>query len=64
MYERFKKQIAEQGIETQRLLTPEIVSLDDTDCARLLEQTELLSRSGLDIEPFWKRGYCCPQRAP
>ncbi len=52
VYERFKKQIAESGIESQMYLTPEIVTMEDTDCARLLEQADLFSRSGLEIEPF------------
>lgn len=52
VYERFKTQVAENGIDVQQLLTPEIVQMDDTDCARLLEQRDVLIRSGLDIEPF------------
>jgi len=51
-YERFKSQVAENGMESQAFLTPEIVSMDDTDCARLLEQSELFSKSGLEIEAF------------
>lgn len=51
-YERFKQQVVENGIPSQILLTPEIVTMDDTDCARLLEQAELFARSGLEIEPF------------
>ncbi|MBP9050001.1 MAG: DNA mismatch repair endonuclease MutL [Alphaproteobacteria bacterium] len=52
VYERFKTQIAENGIESQRLLSPEIVSLDDADAARLLENKESFARSGLDLESF------------
>ena len=52
VYERFKSQIAESGIDIQQLLTPEIIPMDDTDCARLLEQRDIFLRSGLDIEPF------------
>ncbi len=52
VYERFKQQVAENGIDVQHLLTPEIVQMDDTDCARLLEQRDIFLKSGLDIEPF------------
>lgn len=52
VYERFKAQLAENGIARQGLLTPEIIELDDSDARRLLENAEELSRLGLDIEPF------------
>lgn len=52
VYERFKAQAAEGGIEKQGLLAPEIVDMEDTDCARLLEQQETLARLGLEIESF------------
>lgn len=52
VYERFKAQLADSGIERQGLLTPEIIELDDSDARRLLENAEELSRLGLDIEPF------------
>lgn len=52
VYERFKEQLAAQGIERQGLLTPEIIELDDGDARRLLENTEELARLGLEIEPF------------
>lgn len=52
VYERFKSQVAAGGIEKQGLLTPEIVSLEDTDVARLMEQQETLSSLGLELEAF------------
>ncbi|MDP7142041.1 MAG: DNA mismatch repair endonuclease MutL [Alphaproteobacteria bacterium] len=52
VYEKFKTQISEQNIEKQGLLTPEIVTLNDIDAGALLEQRDLLSKYGLDIEPF------------
>lgn len=52
VYESFKAQMLESGIARQGLLTPEIVAMDDTDCARLLEQAEMFFKSGLEIEPF------------
>ena len=55
VYERFKAQSALQGIDSQPLLTPDIVEMDDTDCLRLLEQKDLFSASGLDIEAFGAR---------
>lgn len=52
VYERFKAQIEERGIEKQGLLSPEIIELDDVSAARLLEWQETLARLGLEIEPF------------
>ncbi|MCB9988385.1 MAG: DNA mismatch repair endonuclease MutL [Rhodospirillales bacterium] len=51
-YERFKNQIADNGIEKQGLLTPEIIEMEDTEMQRLIEQADELSRLGLEIEPF------------
>ena len=52
VYERFKAQLAEQGIEKQGLLTPEIVELGEAQAARVLEHAEELAKLGLEIEPF------------
>lgn len=52
VYEQFKEQMSENGIARQGLLTPEIIVLDDTDCARLLEHAEMFAKSGLEIESF------------
>lgn len=52
VYERFKSAMAATGIATQGLLTPEIVTLDDVDCARLLESRDLFAQSGLEIDAF------------
>ncbi|MDH5723601.1 MAG: DNA mismatch repair endonuclease MutL [Alphaproteobacteria bacterium] len=52
VYERFKAQISERGIEKQGLLTPEIIELSDTQTQQLLEHAETLSTLGLEIEPF------------
>jgi DNA mismatch repair protein MutL len=51
-YERYKQNMREQGIPAQRLLTPDIVTLDDARAARLLEQSEQLRPYGLEIEAF------------
>lgn len=52
VYERLKRQMAENGIAAQALLIPEIVELSPTDCARLLEHADDLAKLGLGIEPF------------
>lgn len=52
-YERFKAQVMDAGqIESQGLLVPEIITLDDTDIARLMDAAEQLDQLGLRIEPF------------
>ena len=52
VYERFKAQMEETGIGKQGLLTPDIVEMDESDAALLLDYAETFSRLGLDIEPF------------
>lgn len=52
VYERFKAQVKEKGIEKQGLLTPEIISLDDTQIQCLMEYQAQLADLGLEIEPF------------
>lgn len=52
VYERFKNQMAEGGVVSQGLLVPEIIDLSDTAAGALLEKSDLLSKLGLDIEPF------------
>jgi DNA mismatch repair protein MutL len=52
VYERLKRQRAEQGIAAQSMLIPVIVELSDTDAARLLEAAPELQRLGLTVEPF------------
>lgn len=52
VYEKLKRQMAENGVAAQALLIPEIVDLSEGDCARLLAVAEDLSRLGLSIEPF------------
>lgn len=52
VYERFKSQMASTGIAVQGLLTPEIITMDDVDCARLLESRDIFTSSGLEIEAF------------
>ncbi|WP_109465167.1 DNA mismatch repair endonuclease MutL [Albibacillus kandeliae] len=52
VYEKLKRQMAENGVAAQALLIPEIVDLSEGDCARLLEVADELTRMGLTIEPF------------
>ncbi len=52
VYEKLKRQMAENGVAAQALLIPEIVDLSASDCARLLDVAEELSQLGLTIEPF------------
>lgn len=58
VYERMKAQLAENGIERQALLVPEVVSMDASDCARLCEHTEALGALGLVIESFGPDAVC------
>ncbi|CUH47366.1 DNA mismatch repair endonuclease MutL [Ruegeria atlantica] len=52
VYEKLKKQMAENGVAAQALLIPEIVELSDSDCARLMQVADDLTNLGLTIEPF------------
>ncbi|MFN3700035.1 MAG: DNA mismatch repair endonuclease MutL [Alphaproteobacteria bacterium] len=52
VYERFKAQLAQSGIEKQGLLTPEIVSLSEDAVHNLLQHKDHLDQMGLEIEAF------------
>jgi len=52
VYEKLKRQMAENGVRAQALLIPEIVDLSEADAARLLDEAEELAKLGLTIEPF------------
>ena len=52
VYERFKNQMDERGIEKQGLLTPEIVEMEESEAERLLGFAEPLAKMGLEIEAF------------
>lgn len=52
VYERFKAQMADGGIAAQGLLTPEIVDMDDSSAARLMEHSGFFKKLGLEIEAF------------
>ncbi|PPB82582.1 DNA mismatch repair protein MutL [Albidovulum inexpectatum] len=52
VYERLKRQRAEHGVAAQALLIPEVVELDPTDAALILDHAETLASLGLNVEPF------------
>lgn len=52
VYEKLKRQMAENGVATQALLIPEIVELSEGDAGLLLEHLAALATFGLVIEPF------------
>ncbi|MBL4588846.1 MAG: DNA mismatch repair endonuclease MutL [Alphaproteobacteria bacterium] len=54
VYEKFKTQMEDGNgcIESQGLLSPEIIDLDDTVISKILDQSENLKKLGLVIEPF------------
>ncbi|WP_135504406.1 DNA mismatch repair endonuclease MutL [Roseovarius aestuariivivens] len=52
VYERLKRQMAENGVAGQALLIPEIVELSEAEAATLLDMAEDLARLGLVIESF------------
>ncbi|MGH1397916.1 MAG: DNA mismatch repair endonuclease MutL [Alphaproteobacteria bacterium] len=52
VYERFKAQVEERGVEKQGLLTPEIVNLEESEAERLLGFAGELAKLGLEIEAF------------
>jgi len=52
VYEKLKKQMAENGVAAQALLIPEIVEMTENEAAQLLEIADDLATFGLGIEPF------------
>ena len=52
VYEKLKRQMAENGITAQALLIPEIVDLSPSDASLLLAHAADLAALGLAIEPF------------
>lgn len=52
VYEKLKSQMAENGVQAQALLIPEIVEMSDGDAALLLGIADDLAGLGLEIEPF------------
>jgi DNA mismatch repair protein MutL len=52
VYERLKRQRAQNGIERQILLSPIVVDLDADDAARLVDSAAALEQLGLVVEGF------------
>jgi len=52
LYERFREKALRGAVETQRLLTPEVVTLTPAEAAALLEEKDTLERAGVQIEAF------------
>jgi DNA mismatch repair protein MutL len=52
VYERFKAQIANNGVEKQGLLTPEIIEISESDIANILAHQAVFAKLGLELEPF------------
>ncbi|MEM9469882.1 MAG: DNA mismatch repair endonuclease MutL [Pseudomonadota bacterium] len=52
MYEKFKAQLDKNTIESQPLLVPEIIDLDETDIDLLQTHKEKLNHFGIDFELF------------
>lgn len=52
IYERLKRQMAENGVAAQALLIPEIITLSEEEAQLLLAHAAALSQYGLCLEPF------------
>ena len=52
VYEKLKRQMAENGVASQALLIPEIVTFGTHETAALMGLAEELARLGLVLEPF------------
>lgn len=52
MYEKYKRNLNDTGIPTQRLLSPEIITLDDVRAIALLDHAATLYTHGLEVEQF------------
>lgn len=52
VYERFKAQMQERGVEKQGLLTPEIIQMDESAAENLIRYAPEFEKLGLEIEAF------------
>jgi DNA mismatch repair protein MutL len=52
LYEQIRERILSGGMEVQRLLVPEPVTLIPSEAAAALEARETLARMGIEVEPF------------
>lgn len=52
LYEELRAKVREGGVETQRLLIPEMLELDPADHALALEHGETLEKLGVEVQDF------------
>ena len=52
LYEQLREKVLAGGMETQRLLVPEPVTLPPADAAAALAAAETLGKLGIEVEPF------------
>ncbi len=52
LYEQLRDRVLSDSLESQRLLVPEPVDLASSEAAAVLEQTALLARLGVEVQPF------------
>lgn len=52
LYETLRERVLAGALESQKLLAPEPVDLAASEAAAVLESRDLLSRLGLEVEPF------------
>lgn len=58
VYERLKRQLAENGIRRQALLIPEVVEMTDGDAEQILAASGALAEAGLILEAFGPGAIC------
>jgi DNA mismatch repair protein MutL len=52
IYEQLRGKVLAGKLESQKLLVPEPVTLPPAEAAAVIENSELLSRIGIEVEPF------------
>lgn len=52
LYEQIREKVLAGGLETQKLLVPEPVTLTPAEYARALDNRDILRQLGVEIEPF------------
>jgi DNA mismatch repair protein MutL len=52
LYEELRLKLADGGVESQRLLIPEMLELETADHALALEHAEILAKLGLEVQDF------------
>ncbi len=52
LYEQIREKVTSGGLEVQKLLVPEPVSLTSAESAAVLENSETLRKIGIEVQPF------------